>query len=423
MGNGNRGRAVHKLLNLNLLLWELLLESAIWDQRINSLLCSDVVLTSLPMRSVEEQSNLRGENEGKSSTIDFSNKDDSIEDHVQENAAFSTNEVPIEDQVREPDDSSSLSIMADDIKNQEAVPGPVPSLDLHDIESSINPVKRFTSQNSLLSTLKGSSEWFWRPFSEIRQAYFNKIHGSYCPEVEPVSGITSEYLPIAHKLISEERSRLHIPLENENGQTYLVSDYEGEISSIIACALALLKHQPLEPESSTDDTQNLIRIPSTNSTHLSSNGSFDSDLVNSSISEESRLSSFDGLVLLDSLLASERFKAEVSLGVTRSMTKGKYSVVCLYKDQFQDLRSQCCPSEVDFIASLSRCRNWDAKGGKSKSVFAKTLDDRFIIKEIKKTEFESFEKFAPLYFKHMTQCFQIGNQTCLAKVLGIYQVL
>lgn len=102
--------------------------------------------------------------------------------------------------------------------------------------------------------------------------------------------------------------------------------------------------------------------------------------------------------------------------------KGKYSVVCLYANEFRDLRSLCYPSEVDFIASLSRCRNWDAKGGKSKSIFAKTLDDRLIIKEIKKAEFDSFEKFAPDYFKYMKQSFESGNQTCLAKVFGIYQV-
>ncbi|PKI73475.1 hypothetical protein CRG98_006056 [Punica granatum] len=341
-----------------------------------------------------------------------------IEDHAQEDVNRSLNEVPIEDQRREEqDDSSSTSTVADNIESQELVSRAV-SPDLHHSESSVSLglLKRLASQSSLLRTLKGLNGWFWRPFSEIRQIYLEEIWGGYSSRIEPLSGKTSEYLPRVHQLISEEGARLHIPLENGNNYNYIVSDYEGEISSIIACALALLKDQPPELEVATDEMQNLVRVPSTTST------SSESELVNSSFSDESRLSSFDGLVLLDSLLASEKCKAEVSLGVTKSMTKGKYSVVCLYADQFRDLRSRCCPSEVDFIASLARCRNWDAKGGKSKSVFAKTLDDRFIIKEIKKTEFESFEKFAPQYFKHMMQCFEIGNQTCLAKVLGIYQV-
>ncbi|KAK4788753.1 hypothetical protein SAY86_020072 [Trapa natans] len=428
--NGDLGEGVHKVLNLNLLLWELLLESIIWDRRINSLLCSDVISASLPMVSAEEQSNLQREIEVSSSNVGFSNKDESIEDHVQEDGALSTHEVPIESQVgEESDDSSSLSVVAN-IKNQEVVPDQVPSLDVHRMESSINPVKPFTSQSSLLSTRKGSSEWFWRSFPEIREAYFSKISPNFFSKIEPTNGTTSELLPFARHLILEEGCRLHIPLESGKGKTYLLSDYEGEISSIIACALALLKQQPLEHEHGNFrvEMQNLIHTPPTNTTHLSSKGLLGPDLVNSSILDETNLLCFDGLFMslhvasLDSLLASGELKAEVCLGVTRSMTKGKYSVVCPYADQFQDLRSRCCPSEVDFIASLSRCKNWDAKGGKSKSVFAKTLDDRFIIKEIKKTEFESFEKFAPLYFKHMLESFQIGNQTCLAKVLGIYQV-
>ncbi|PPD68507.1 hypothetical protein GOBAR_DD34618 [Gossypium barbadense] len=137
----------------------------------------------------------------------------------------------------------------------------------------------------------------------------------------------------------------------------------------------------------------------------------------------SRFSSFDGLSLLDSLVPPDAHNIEVPLGVSKSLGKGKYSVFCLYANQFRDLRERCCPSELDYIASLSRCRNWDAKGGKSKSFFAKTLDDRFIIKEIKKTEYESFQKFALHYFKYMNQSFESGSQTCLAKVLGIYQVI
>ncbi|OWM67684.1 hypothetical protein CDL15_Pgr019185 [Punica granatum] len=419
MRNVTQGKAVHKLLHLNQLLWEIVLESTIWDQRINSLLYSDLTSTSMSMRSAEEQSNWgHRENDGDSCTIDVPIKEGPIEDHAQEDVNRSLNEVPIEDQRREEqDDSSSTSTVADNIESQELVSRAV-SPDLHHSESSVSLglLKRLASQSSLLRTLKGLNGWFWRPFSEIRQIYLEEIWGGYSSRIEPLSGKTSEYLPRVHQLISEEGARLHIPLENGNNYNYIVSDYEGEISSIIACALALLKDQPPELEVATDEMQNLVRVPSTTST------SSESELVNSSFSDESRLSSFDGLVLLDSLLASEKCKAEVSLGVTKSMTKGKYSVVCLYADQFRDLRSRCCPSEVDFIASLARCRNWDAKGGKSKSVFAKTLDDRFIIKEIKKTEFESFEKFAPQYFKHMMQCFEIGNQTCLAKVLGIYQV-
>ncbi|XP_015882443.3 putative 1-phosphatidylinositol-3-phosphate 5-kinase FAB1C [Ziziphus jujuba] len=102
--------------------------------------------------------------------------------------------------------------------------------------------------------------------------------------------------------------------------------------------------------------------------------------------------------------------------------KVKFSVTCYYAKQFDSLRKKCCPSEVDFVRSLSRCRRWSAQGGKSNVYFAKSLDERFIIKQVTKTELESFEEFAPQYFKYLTDSLSSGSPTCLAKVLGIYQV-
>lgn len=57
------------------------------------------------------------------------------------------------------------------------------------------------------------------------------------------------------------------------------------------------------------------------------------------------------------------------------------------------------------------------------SFLQKTLDDRFIIKQVTKTELESFIKFAPGYFKYLSESIVTGSPTCLAKILGIYQVI
>ncbi|KAJ9135799.1 hypothetical protein P3X46_032935 [Hevea brasiliensis] len=103
--------------------------------------------------------------------------------------------------------------------------------------------------------------------------------------------------------------------------------------------------------------------------------------------------------------------------------KVKFSVTCYFAKQFDSLRKKCCPSEVDFVRSLSRCQRWSAQGGKSNVYFAKSLDERFIIKQVKKTELESFEEFASEYFKYLTDSLSSGSPTCLAKVLGIYQVI
>ncbi|XP_062111069.1 putative 1-phosphatidylinositol-3-phosphate 5-kinase FAB1C [Humulus lupulus] len=102
--------------------------------------------------------------------------------------------------------------------------------------------------------------------------------------------------------------------------------------------------------------------------------------------------------------------------------KVKFSVTCYFAELFDSLRKKCCPSEVDFVRSLSRCKRWSAQGGKSNVYFAKSLDERFIVKQVTKTELDSFEEFAPEYFKYLTDSLGTGSPTCLAKILGIYQV-
>ncbi|CAN6675494.1 unnamed protein product [Malus baccata var. baccata] len=114
----------------------------------------------------------------------------------------------------------------------------------------------------------------------------------------------------------------------------------------------------------------------------------------------------------------------ISFGDESSNGVGKvrFSVTCYFAKQFDTLRKKCCPSEVDFVRSLSRCQRWSAQGGKSNVYFAKSLDDRFIIKQVTKTELESFQEYAPEYFNYLTDSLNSGSPTCLAKVLGIYQV-
>lgn len=54
-----------------------------------------------------------------------------------------------------------------------------------------------------------------------------------------------------------------------------------------------------------------------------------------------------------------------------------------------------------FVASLCRCRTWQSSGGKSNAYFAKTRDDRFVVKQMSKVEKQSFLDFAPAYFRCM----------------------
>ncbi|KAK3132128.1 hypothetical protein QOZ80_6AG0516240 [Eleusine coracana subsp. coracana] len=106
-----------------------------------------------------------------------------------------------------------------------------------------------------------------------------------------------------------------------------------------------------------------------------------------------------------------------------SVDKAKFSVTCYFAKQFDAIRRKCCPNELDYIRSLSRCKRWSAQGGKSNVYFAKTLDDRFVIKQVTRTELDSFDDYAAEYFKYLTESVSSGSPTCLTKILGLYQVI
>jgi 1-phosphatidylinositol-3-phosphate 5-kinase len=209
---------------------------------------------------------------------------------------------------------------------------------------------------------------------------------------------SQENLFIVNKIITEEGSRFRVSLRDEY---CVVSDYEEELSSLIACALACLKFDG-----------NIM--PLTRSTNGSLERSFDKDQVSKqTVSSEGP--KFESLTSPEIL---------VNFGLADSNGKAKYSVVSLYAKDFYDLRNHCCFSELDYIDLLSRCERWDyAKEGTKKSIFFKTLNDRFIVKEIQRIEYESFVKFGPEYFKYMKDAYELGSQTCMVKVFGIYKVI
>lgn len=468
VGNGKSDQAVHKFLRLNRLLWELFLEACIWDRRLDSLLSPDIVdatSTDKVTHGLLRYGTADRGTDGTDIVLDNGEiiLDDgavaiSKSDTFVEAGEVSNNEIPVEVPVQasgDGDDPLNKSTVVEEIDrptvgslnlvnssdqghsgDDNCQEGSFSSDHLVDRTIPITPeiadggsvVNLNLSQtpDSPISSLEKSKS-VWTPFSELRREYVKDLQGGFLPKFESISTYTPELLPTVQRLITEGRSRLHIPLDTEE---FIVSDYEDELSSVIACALALLKDLPLSAEDFDEDkglaesSHSFTGISSMTSARWSSAGSLHTDGKNStSTLEESRFSSFDGLSLLDSLVSFRAFHPEISLRVGNLPGKVKYSVVCLYATQFRDLRNRCCPSENDFIASLSRCRSWDAQGGKSKSFFAKTMDERFIIKEIKKTEYDSFKEFALGYFEHMNQSFESRNQTCLAKILGVYQVI
>jgi hypothetical protein len=67
--------------------------------------------------------------------------------------------------------------------------------------------------------------------------------------------------------------------------------------------------------------------------------------------------------------------------------RARFGVTAYFAPQFAELRRRCIiGGEAAFITSLCRCRKWASRGGKSNAYFAKTRDDRFIIKGLSKPE-------------------------------------
>ncbi|XP_052741792.1 putative 1-phosphatidylinositol 3-phosphate 5-kinase [Bicyclus anynana] len=81
-----------------------------------------------------------------------------------------------------------------------------------------------------------------------------------------------------------------------------------------------------------------------------------------------------------------------------------------------------CEIEEGFIRSLAHCVPWAARGGKSGSTFCKTNDDRYVLKEMTKPEWQQFLEFAPHYFNYVTNCRHRKSPSLLARILGVFSV-
>ncbi|KAK2767612.1 1-phosphatidylinositol-3-phosphate 5-kinase [Arachnomyces sp. PD_36] len=104
--------------------------------------------------------------------------------------------------------------------------------------------------------------------------------------------------------------------------------------------------------------------------------------------------------------------------------EGQAKMLCkvFYAGQFDALRRKCGVSER-IVESFSRCMKWDSKGGKTKSLFLKTLDERFILKSLSTIETQAFLKFAPAYFQIMSEALFHELPSAIAKMFGFYQVI
>ncbi|KAK0041710.1 1-phosphatidylinositol 3-phosphate 5-kinase [Biomphalaria pfeifferi] len=144
----------------------------------------------------------------------------------------------------------------------------------------------------------------------------------------------------------------------------------------------------------------------------------------------SHLDDVDASILSDEATPSPEEKPKVGstapsphIELQFSDSSAKFYCRVYFADQFRKLRKHLFQGNDNlFIRSLSRCKTWEAKGGKSGLSFCKTDDDRFILKQMSNMEVDSFEKFGPQYFQYITTCTTAQQPTALAKILGVFRI-
>ncbi|KAG6820693.1 hypothetical protein H0H93_013212 [Arthromyces matolae] len=113
--------------------------------------------------------------------------------------------------------------------------------------------------------------------------------------------------------------------------------------------------------------------------------------------------------------------------------KLKFSCTAYYAKQFEMLRRRCravgnqgeaVNGEDMFIQSLRKSKHWKADGGKSKSNFWKTEDERFVIKTLvdawNVADLQVLIDLAPSYFRYIDST--ANKATVLAKMMGFYTI-
>ena len=107
---------------------------------------------------------------------------------------------------------------------------------------------------------------------------------------------------------------------------------------------------------------------------------------NRNTGERSSLASLIGPLTLmssmDTALSSTTLENEPHLHFTYTLPeKVKIECVVYYAGAFDSLRRRCAVDR-SILESLSRCEQWEARGGKSKANFFMTSDKRYIVKEL-----------------------------------------
>mmetsp|Transcript_42701 Transcript_42701/g.41023 ORF Transcript_42701/g.41023 Transcript_42701/m.41023 type:complete len:184 (-) Transcript_42701:372-923(-) len=103
--------------------------------------------------------------------------------------------------------------------------------------------------------------------------------------------------------------------------------------------------------------------------------------------------------------------------------KIEYQVKVFFPSQFEALRKLYAGSYENFIHSIFKSNHWhDNTGGKSKSKFFKSSDEKFVFKLVKINELKMFREMGLSYFEYLCKSFFHYCPTALAKILGAFKI-
>ena len=177
---------------------------------------------------------------------------------------------------------------------------------------------------------------------------------------------------------------------------------EDEPSSVIALSLAC-----------ADYSNKVQQFRSHPKKHMKQHAQSNSQTSNTFVSEDTQQKAIEASLLSDT---GTHMKYSFAHGTVKASCK------IFYAESFDALRRRCGVADR-FVESLSRCLKFDSKGGKTKSLFLKTLDNRFYIKSLQEVELKAFTKFAPDYFAFMSHTLFHGVPSVIAKMFGLFQVI
>lgn len=206
---------------------------------------------------------------------------------------------------------------------------------------------------------------------------------------------------------------LEYPLDS-NEHTFADSDVivrEDEPSSLVAFCLSSHDYKQKIKSMGENSTDENLEINETNNKKFKNFTKIEKKFK-TNYSSGARLNEFESIMIKNK---SNHLKYQYLDGNTNLSCK------IFYSEQFDAFRKACGNDET-FIQSLSRCVKWNSSGGKSGSNFLKTLDTRYILKELSKSELESFVSIAPFYFKYISQSMFHTLTTAVAKIFGFYQI-